>query len=935
MDDGSFNPTNNPPVFGNIDYDLMEQLLDDGCWLQTADGSNLLQSGTSQGQGQGPISPSTSRGLSYPSSFSFPSLEPVSSSLTSPGNQLSSYREKWSPKEEQAVDSENQDDSAITPAAAVLNQSRSFSWEGNELNRILWIGPKANSGASTSVRERLMRAVTSLRDLNRNRDVLIQIWVPIKKGLKSFLTTVEQPYFHQPSSTRLLHYRDVSEKYEFLADEDTKQAHGLPGRVFLGKVPEWTPDVRYFRTEEYPRQVYARQFDVRGSIALPVFEKGSGDSLGVVEIIMTTDKFDYRPEIESVCKALETVHLRSSEILDTPPEQSGKRTYDAVEPEILTVVRAVCDSLDLPLAQTWAPCSQQGKGGCWHSENNVNCVSIIDSACYVRDQRVMDFHKACSDHHLLRSQGGIVGKAFDTNQPCYATDITEFSKVEYPLSHHARMIGLRGAVAVRLRSIYHEKNDYVLEFYLPSNVQEKGLAFHSRIWQSVSVVIQQHCRYLNFITDNDFEQKLLFPGKPAADSETKETSWFSQMMEPQRKGKEVVVSLEFGEDEPSKGFKVMNWSDNEPSLQLGQALSDSENINQDSGSKGISGTSSGGRLPLSARSEKRRTKTQKTISLDVLRQYFAGSLKDAARSIGVCPTTLKRICRQHGIARWPSRKIKKVDHSLRKLQLVIDSVQGAEGSIQLSSFYSKFPELNSPTTQPKQSQVSSINLNNQPKQQPTTQPEGTIHPTGGTNSNSPASTSSSQTSTSSYCFSSGAKMSSPVTTIASGSKDASTTEDPSSSLKRARSEAELQVLISSKKEASQILERSQSNKTLAEHPSFETLPPLPITKSWLSREAGVFKAKATFGDEKVRFSILPNMGFLDLQQEIVKRFNLEDLSKMGIKYLDDDKEWVLLTCDADLEECIDIHKSSGSHTIKLSICPLSSLASSFGSSGLS
>ncbi|KAJ8464325.1 hypothetical protein OPV22_026877 [Ensete ventricosum] len=55
-----------------------------------------------------------------------------------------------------------------------------------------------------------------------------------------------------------------------------------------------------------------------------------------------------------------------------------------------------------------------------------------------------------------------------------------------------------------------------------------------------------------------------------------------------------------------------------------------------------------------------------TMWMALLRPWFCDCL-ECFFLHAVCPTTLKRRCRQHGISRWLSRKIFKVNHSLQKI----------------------------------------------------------------------------------------------------------------------------------------------------------------------------------------------------------------------------------------------------------------------------
>ncbi|OVA00610.1 Phox/Bem1p [Macleaya cordata] len=943
MEDGRFPLDNMSGALSDpsADFDLMDELLLGGCWLETTEGSDFLQPSSSNSTAffnSSYFLPTTSEGLN-------PNPPQNNSQEETGGPIVPRNPSSLEPQTETSIATRylNQNTFQI---AECTGQSERTPIEGSfELSRRWWIGPSTNSRPLSSVRDRLIHALGNIKDSIKHGDVLIQIWVPVKRGGKQVLITNDQPFSLDTSCQRLISYRNVSMKYQFPADEDSNESVGLPGRVFLGKVPEWTPDVRFFSSDEYPRIDHAQLYDVRGTLALPIFERGSRSCLGVVEVVMTTQKINYRPELENVCRALEAVNLRGSEVASPPVVKAPHVSYQAVLPEILEVLRAVCETHRLPLAQTWVPCILQGKEGCRHSdENYTNCVSTVDSACCVADPQILGFHEACSEHHLFRGQG-VAGRAFRTNQPCFSSNITTFSKKDYPLSHYARMFGLQAAVAIRLRSIYTGTVDYVLEFFLPVNCRD--IEEQKMMLSSLSIIIQQVCRSLRVVMDKELEEEtnlntseVVVPSNegpnrevmpnlgpaPSKGSSEEESSWITHMMEAQRKGKSLQ------KEEPTEGFKVTtHWDSPEVVLQPGQTFTEFKQHRQDSGLKDNAesgGDSSLGDRRFSSMSktgEKRRTKMEKTISLQVLRQYFAGSLKDAAKSIGVCPTTLKRICRQHGITRWPSRKIKKVGHSLRKLQVVIDSVQGAEGAFQIGSIYANFPELTSPNLSGT-SPFSASKPNDQSNPS-NTQPEGGGFSPQAAASKSPSS-SCSQSSSSSLCCSSG-KQQNPLIGLA-GNEDASMAETAGGTLKRARSDAELH---STGQEDPGFLARSQSQKCFSEHPSLDdSLPPLP-NSSRFCRDRGALRMKVTYGEEKVRFSMQLNWVFKDLQQEIAKRFHIDDMSRIDLKYLDDDSEWVLLTCDADLEECMDIYKSSQTQTIKLSVhhASLPNLGSSFGS----
>lgn len=175
--------------------------------------------------------------------------------------------------------------------------------------------------------------------------------------------------------------------------------------------------------------------------------------------------------------------------------------------EIVDVLRSVCYAHRLPLALTWIPCFytdgtrdettriQIKEGNSSSREKNILCIE--ESACYITDRVMEGFVHACIEHPLEEGNG-VAGKALQSNHPFFYSDVKTYDISEYPLVHHARKFNLGAAVAIRLRSIYTNNDDYILEFFLPINM--KGSSEQQLLLDNLSGTMQKICKSLRTVS---------------------------------------------------------------------------------------------------------------------------------------------------------------------------------------------------------------------------------------------------------------------------------------------------------------------------------------------------------------------------------------------------------------------------------------------------
>ena len=75
-----------------------------------------------------------------------------------------------------------------------------------------------------------------------------------------------------------------------------------------------------------------------------------------------------------------------------------------------------------------------------------------------------------------------------------------------------------------------------------------------------------------------------------------------------------------------------------------------------------------------------------------LAPYFYYPINEAAKHLGICPTVLKKICRKHGLRRWPHRKLQSIERALEKLRLMTNLCRPNDAD-QIPTFLARIKEL--------------------------------------------------------------------------------------------------------------------------------------------------------------------------------------------------------------------------------------------------
>ncbi|KAH7845540.1 hypothetical protein Vadar_003319 [Vaccinium darrowii] len=442
--------------------------------------------------------------------------------------------------------------------------------------------------------------------------------------------------------------------------------------------------------------------------------------VGVIELVSTVDAVaDWYDKsfLRNLYDVFQDLGLQSSDVhkhYEMKYKDEDKALTTAFH-ELALVLGSVYESHKLPLALTWVPCN--ACDALLPGRLSSNSGEYLQSF-KANDNHLVESLIASTGYHLRK--GHAAEMVLGSTSMLYCSDVTQFSIAEYPLLPFARQFKLSGCFTVCLRSSYTGEYVYMLEFFLPASSKDNGntptqvstilgtmkensktfkLASGKELGEVLSLEIvdfqngQRH-QYpqeiqasLELLKNGDYEMDDINAEQDdTVATISKGGTTKSQEREHKKAGvrfdisledvlrfsklsrKDAAVRLKVSEStlkRVCRKYGIHRWPPRDvnkvevfplalPNVEDIRHLDSPEELEVDTtkyGPHDVRTESTDHSWPSSSHLE-----NESLVTYESLQQHFGRRREDVAKSLGVSVSTMKRVCRQHGITRWPNRQ---------------------------------------------------------------------------------------------------------------------------------------------------------------------------------------------------------------------------------------------------------------------------------------
>ncbi|XP_021717699.1 protein NLP6-like [Chenopodium quinoa] len=417
----------------------------------------------------------------------------------------------------------------------------------------------------------------------------------------------------------LIPYKTTSEEVTYLLNRQVSVS------AFRLRCPQWAPNMHIYKPHhpKCPKPSGSKgNYIICGTLAIPVFDPYTNQCVGVYEVVISSAEIDLAV-VDIICNLLKDVNLRADTQFHYQPRQR-------VLAEIMKVITKVCEDHDLPLAQTWMPCT------CPDRSCNLKqlCMSNAELPFYMRDPSYYPFWKAGAMYHMTEGKA-VAGTTFSSKGLCFCRDITRFPD-NFALVPLSRQFKINCSLAVCFGSAYATNDVYIVQFFWPRTLKHTIEDDDLKVF-SITASMKQQFDKLSMVS----------PVYEELEAETERVSYRTKLIDGE------------GDEEDFTFLSSTIMARDEHNNEVGTR----SNMSIDHEHQSMNHKSDGVKREVTKKARKKKC----NLTEDDLLPFLKGTLNDAADKLGISESTLKRKCKELNIENWQDeRKNQGISAPVRK-----------------------------------------------------------------------------------------------------------------------------------------------------------------------------------------------------------------------------------------------------------------------------